>query len=150
MSSYPLIVAQYAIEGHPRRTEHWALVALINKSTARIYELYGNSDTFGYIPRDETSFDRVLNFRGGCHVGTIPAGIEELLRLEERLREVPVVRGSLDSDSQTWIVQSFRLLREDGILLKGVNEAFVREELGCDKERWETGEDTVNERLFPA
>ena len=48
MSTYPLVVAQYRIEGHPRRTEHWSLIAIMSKGNARVYEIIGSYDSFAY------------------------------------------------------------------------------------------------------
>jgi len=48
MDVYPLIVAQYAIEGHIRRTEHWGLVVLESSNVGHVFELVGNTDTFAY------------------------------------------------------------------------------------------------------
>ena len=46
----PIIVAQYTLKGHARRTEHWALAVLtdVQKSSARVYEVLGNTDSFTF------------------------------------------------------------------------------------------------------
>jgi len=50
MASY-LIVAQFSIKGHPRRTEHWSIVVLFNQNDGYVFELVGNYDTFTYEPK---------------------------------------------------------------------------------------------------
>ncbi|KAF8657843.1 hypothetical protein AX16_002159 [Volvariella volvacea WC 439] len=148
-STYPLIVAQFAIAGHPRRTEHWNIIALKNRKQGRVFELVGNYDTFTYLPRNVESFSKALEYRGGVHVGDIEATAEAVTSLEEKLREIPVVRHDPNHDSQTWVVEALRQLRSDGIVFTSMNEEAVRAELAKDMERWDGGDDTVEERLFP-
>lgn len=149
MPTYPLIVAQYSILGHPRRTEHWNLVALKSRREGRIFELVGNYDTFAYVPRDTHSFNKVIDYCGGCHVGWIDATPERLMWLEEKLKEVLVIRHDPSFDSQTWVVDVLRLLRGEGVVFPSANEEAVRDELAKDVLLWDLGEETVEERLFP-
>lgn len=147
MATYPLIVAQYSIQGHATRTEHWSLVALCgSKNRARIFEVVGNPDTFLYSTKTVASFRSSRTLCGGCHVGNIFAG--ELDWLEDRLKAVSVRRNDPEFDCQTWVIAALRLLKEDGVVFQQINERFVRDELAKDYERWDVGDDTVEERLF--
>ena len=58
----PILIIQNAIDGHHRRTEHWALAVITNltQSHFRVYELKGNMDTFGF-----DVFDDAGELRGG-------------------------------------------------------------------------------------
>ena len=149
MATYPLVVAQHRIEGHPRRTEHWNLVAVVSKDTARIYELVGNYDTFLYSTTvDANRFSQSERLRGGCKVGEIPA--DSLDWLETKLQDVQVVRNDPDFDCQTWVMNAIWLLKETakGIIDSRVNERFIREELKMEDERWEAADEILFERLL--
>jgi len=148
MSSCPLIIAQYAITGHPRRTEHWSLVALQTKYDATIFEIQGNYDSFKYEPHDVTKFATSQSLRGGCHIGTI--AVDKIKPLQERLKAIEVVRNDPNFDCQTWVMEALRLMKEDGDITVDVGEARIRQELAREKDRWESVEDTVEDRLFPA
>jgi len=148
MSQYPLIVAQYTLDGHATRTEHWSLVALCgSRNTARIFEVVGNTDTFAYRPHDVTSFARSRRLCGGCLVGYIPES--HLGWLMDRLRIVSVRRNDPGFDCQTWVISAVNLLRSDGLVFANINEWSIRQELAREMERSETGHDTIEERLFP-
>lgn len=146
--TYPLIVAQYEITGHHRRTEHWNLTVLVSPNVSHTFEVRGNSDTFTYV-HDTVSvpIGSIPSYRGGCHVGEVPS--TSIDRLDERLkRDVAVIRLDLSWDCQDWVLAALRLLRDDGIAFKTVNQAYVRKELQEDMARWEEGDDTVEERHF--
>lgn len=70
----------------------------------------------------------------------------------EKLREVEVIRYEPgEFDCQMWIVQALRLLKdaeEEGVNILEVSDRNIREELTKERERWELGEDTFQERLF--
>jgi hypothetical protein len=144
---YPLIVAQYAIEGHPRRTEHWSLVALESQRIGHVFELVGNLDTFAYVPKSVSRFGYSTRLRGGCRVGSIAR--DKLDWLKETLNEVIVVRNNPDFDCQTWVIDALRLVKgSSGVEISNVSERGIREELIQEKERWEQAEPTIEERLY--
>jgi len=147
MSTFPLVVAQYRIEGHPRRTEHWSLIAVMSKGNARAYELAGNYDTFLYSPCEVNGFGRSQSLRGGCKVGEIQTNSLDWLATELEL--VEVVRNNPDFDCQTWVMNAIWLLKETatGIIDSHVSERFIREELKMENERWEVADDTLFERM---
>ena len=94
MVTYHLIVAQYDLQrGHKYRNEHWSLVALKNKDEAHIFQLFGNADTFVYLPSQHPSFQTSENLCGGCVVGSVEGGKVEWVL--EKLREVEVIRLSI-------------------------------------------------------
>lgn len=143
----PIIVAQYALRIHPRRTEHWSLAILYSLNEVEIHEVQGMLDTFHYETfRKSTSFLRSITLCGGCHVGNIPWDLLDAVR--KALKDVPVVRHDESWDCQTWVVHALRSLRDFGIIFAHVNEARIRQELAEDRERWENGEDAVYERLY--
>jgi hypothetical protein len=144
-----LIVIQHAIEGHPRRTEHWSLVALESLRTGHEFELIGNIDTFAYVPKVVERFGNYMSLRGGCLVGQIAK--DKLGWLKEKLQEVTVVRNNPDFDCQTWVIDALRILKEshgEGVEIDNIIERDIRAELEQEKERWELAEATIEERLF--
>ncbi|KAA1469201.1 hypothetical protein DENSPDRAFT_772818 [Dentipellis sp. KUC8613] len=143
----PLIVAQYPITGHLRRSEHWALVVLQSRMVGRIFELRGNSDSFTYIAEDTRTFERSPDLRGGCQVGWVAPDAVEWLT--QRIAAIPVVRNDRNWDCQNWMLAVLQLLKGDQLVFPYVAEGWLRQELRADLERSERGEDTVEERLFP-
>jgi hypothetical protein len=143
--SYPLIVAQYAIQGHPCRTEHWSLAVLFNDSDAYEFELVGNYDTFVHVPKHIREFSRSVDLRGGYYVGHIAADYVDLLKT--RLADVPVIRGNPDFDCQTWVMEGLRLIKEDGVVTGDIGEAHIRRELQHEKELCEGADDTLEARI---
>jgi hypothetical protein len=143
----PLIIAQYAIYGHPRRTEHWALVALQSKHNGREFQIVGNTDTFTYDSGDVSEFSASSTLRGGCLVGYVAAN--SLDRLDEKLRGIKIIRGDPNFDCQTWVISALEAIDSDGIQITERREEPIRTELKLDKARWDVAEDTVEERLFP-
>ena len=147
MSTYPLVVAQSRIEGHPRRTEHWSLIAIMPKGNARVYELVGSYDSFTYKPHEVNGFGRSHDLRGGCKVGEIPA--DSLDWLATKLQDVQVVRNNPEFDCQNWVMNAIWLLMEmgTGIIDSHINERFIRDELKTEDERWEVADHTLFERM---
>lgn len=155
--TYPLAVIQWKINGHPRRTEHWSLVALKSKQSAYVYMLAGNYDSFTYDWSFVEEFFRPLaddNMRGGCLVGAIPvSGPGSPEWLGQKLQEVRVVRQDPSFDGQNWVMEAIWMLKGleevKGIILPDINERKIRDEMTQEKERWEEADDTLIERLFP-
>jgi len=145
--TYPLIIAQYELKGHPTRSESWNLVLLVSHTQAYTFELRGNTDSFTYVSqRCSTPLHRVIAYRGGCHVGNVAHGsIEEL---SERLREVPIVKHDISWDSQVWVLEAIKHIKSEGFAFSHLKEVPIREELAKDMARWEDAEDTVDERLL--
>ncbi|GLB44142.1 hypothetical protein LshimejAT787_1600720 [Lyophyllum shimeji] len=145
--SVPLIVMQYELRGHPRRSEHWALVAPLSRDDAYVFQLEGTYDTFRYSPGEIHDLATAESMRGGVQVGVIP--YNALAWLEEKLREVRIIRHTPDFDCQNWIMEAIQLLKDIGsIIYPGVTERWLRDELRHDMERWQVAEDTLVERLF--
>ncbi|KZW01986.1 hypothetical protein EXIGLDRAFT_760217 [Exidia glandulosa HHB12029] len=150
MSWLNLVVAQYEIQGHPRRTEHWALVVLHNKHVADIYEIVGGITNYRLQPKRVTSYSRAASLRGGCHVGYIAStSLEQLLAY---LQQVRVVRNSVDWDCQTWVWEALVHLRSARLPQFRINifeDHKIRHELAQEMERWNGSEDLLEDRLFP-
>ncbi|KAJ7709479.1 hypothetical protein B0H17DRAFT_1165412 [Mycena rosella] len=147
--SYPFIVAQYELANHSKRTKHWSLVALVDTNNAFIMEIAGNTHSLACVPRTANHFSASRSLRGGYHVGSILAA--EVGELQERLKEIPVLRSDESFDCQTWVVSALEFLKakNNGWITADVKESTIRRELKQDLERWEEAEDTVEERLFP-
>ncbi|KAJ6451472.1 hypothetical protein C8R47DRAFT_1170048 [Mycena vitilis] len=151
--SYPLIIAQYNLVGHARRTEHWSLAALVDKRQAFVMQVIGNSDSFSYQPKLAKSFAASRSLRGGFLVGRIPA--DKADDLQNMLREVPVIRYDKRWDCQTWVMDALRYLKDSSRAewiewaMTGIDETSIREELARERARWEDSDDTLEERLFP-
>lgn len=144
---YPLVVAQYDLRSHPRRTEHWNVAILESRERAHIYELAGDTDTFHYEYKVVSNFARSANFRGGCYVGSITE--DKVAWLNEKLREVNIVLHNPDFDAQTWVINAVRHLKgEEGVVIEEVRERVIRAELELEKDRWDAVEDTIEDRLF--
>ncbi|KAF9527664.1 hypothetical protein CPB83DRAFT_884077 [Crepidotus variabilis] len=142
----PLIVAQIALIGHPRRTEHWSIIALDSTTgQSRIFELAGNYDTFAFVPKSIPFSSRKPDYRGGFYVCEIEK--EKLEEVEELLQSVPIIKHTPEYDSQNWVVLALRKLQEEGLVPRDVTENAIREELEKEKERWEIADDTLVERL---
>ncbi|KAI0056469.1 hypothetical protein BV25DRAFT_1577251 [Artomyces pyxidatus] len=147
--SLPLLVAQYAITGHFRRTEHWSLIVPKSRAEATLFELHGQMDAFVYKTEPLTAFSSAPDLRGGVQVGWVPRARLEDGSVSELLARGRIVRNDRDFDCQLWIMEALESLRKEGWLFETVNEDWVREELKLDYTRWEKGEDTVDKRLFP-
>ncbi|TFK22858.1 hypothetical protein FA15DRAFT_498797 [Coprinopsis marcescibilis] len=142
-----LAVAQYAILGHHKRTEHWSILAVVSKTEAHVFQLKGNYDTFCYHHEIRTTYLGDHSLRGGFHAGTI--SYSQLGWLKTRLAEVPVIRHDASFDSQTWVMECIRTLKDHGgIILPEITERKVRAEMEEETERWEVADDIFFERLF--
>lgn len=148
MTSYPLLVAQYAIIGHPRRTEHWSLVVLVSRDEGYVYEILGDWSDFAYHVRYVEHFLESSSFRGGCIVGQVPGNMESIFRLERSLEVVSIIHNDSNFDCQDWVLEAIKLLRGTGVINPETDEAMIRNELQDEYERWETGEDNLIERLY--
>lgn len=146
---YPLIVAQHRIYGHKRRTEHWNLALLKSQDEAVVYEVRGNQDSFTYITERVGRFSRSPMFRGGYLVGYIPNN-KAAAWLDQQLCAVSVNRGNDNWDCQNWVMDSLRMLKKthQGVITQDISEDTIRRELSEEDDRWENGEDTVEERLY--
>jgi len=150
MSKLPLLVVQYEITGHRRRTEHWDLAAIRgDQFNARIFQLKGNTDTFSF---DAHEIDGIHHNRatylGGVLVGYIHEN--QLSLLETWLERVPIWRNRTNWDCQDWVVDVLKELwmNHPGIVLPGCSsERFIRQELELEKERDQLGHDLIHERL---
>ncbi|TFK72392.1 hypothetical protein BDN72DRAFT_792613 [Pluteus cervinus] len=144
---YPILVCQFNYQGHSDDAPHWALVVLISRHVAYIYEVLGGVDNFFFQRRRMETFVGSQTLRGGCKIGEIPA--DSLDFLEQKLRETPVIRQDPQWTSKTWVVHAIRHLQEYKIVFSHVNERHVRDELASDLKRWHELEDTVVERTYP-
>ncbi|KAL1756514.1 hypothetical protein FB107DRAFT_290038 [Schizophyllum commune] len=148
-AAHPLIVYQRALDSHVRRTEHWGLAVLFSRTDARIFEIVGNMDSFGYVPRAARKYASDPAWRGGLYIAHVAHA--DIDALDARLRALPIVKNDPDFDCQTWVLGALRILKQDGVISTeiDVREPIVRAELELEKERWEAADDTVDERLFP-
>ncbi|KAF8163397.1 hypothetical protein B0H34DRAFT_322003 [Crassisporium funariophilum] len=92
-------------------------------------------------------FSRSETLRGGCLVGHIAP--DKLDWLKTRLQGVTIVYNDPEFDCQTWVLDALRFIRDDeGVEVRNTNEERIRKELALEKERWDSGEDTIENRLF--
>ncbi|KAG6840142.1 hypothetical protein C0991_008579 [Blastosporella zonata] len=149
MGTYPLIIAQFNLQGHPGPSEHWSLVAMADKNNAFVFEISGNSSNFKFNPHHLPHFGRNQSLRGGCQVGTVQA--ESMEWMEDRLSELAIVYNDPNFDCQTWVLIAINTLRQadtTGVAITLTDEAKIREEMELEKQRWDDGDDTVEDRLF--
>ncbi len=92
-SKLPILVLQYSISGHVRRTEHWSLAVItdIQTSSARIFEVQGNMDSFTFESKDVRNISSSKSFCGGVQVGEV--NVKELVSLEAWLK---LIRGEAE------------------------------------------------------
>ncbi|KAF8961847.1 hypothetical protein BDZ97DRAFT_1827419, partial [Flammula alnicola] len=130
--------------------EHWALAALESKQKAHIFQLIGNTDTFAYEPSTEDKFAAEKNLCGGCMVGGVES--DQLEWIKQKLAEVSVIRNKPEEfDCQTWVVEALRSLKYaklPGVEINEVSDKNIRTELKAEKERWNIGEDTLEDSLL--
>ncbi|KAG5648697.1 hypothetical protein DXG03_000043 [Asterophora parasitica] len=147
VTDYPLVIAQFDHQGHPRRTEHWSLVAMQGGGgNAHVFEIAGNRSNFNYNPHHTQCFGRDQDMRGGCQVGTIPA--TSIAWMKERLRTVEIVYNDVNFDCQDWVLNVLRIRQAEGVTITLTAEDKIREEMAAEKVRWDFGDDTVEDRLF--
>lgn len=149
MSHFPLIVAQYELHGHKkgRNYKHWSIVALRSAQDAYVFEVIGSTGSFVYTPKHVSNFDTSRRFRGGYKVGEIPSNWMNWM--SDKLQEVTVRNDDEEWDCQYWVMDALRLLRDtEGIITGNIGRTHIIQELSLDEERWQTMEETVDERLF--
>lgn len=148
--TYPLIVAQWALNTHWRRTVHWGLAVLtsVEKGTMRVYQISGNLDSFEFEASSAHNTSE-RDFLGGIHVGNVSVAKGEMEILEKQLWDIQVNRADRDWDCQTWVIDALQELRmaESGIVFDGMSDRVIRKELEAEKEREQTGHSLVHERL---
>lgn len=148
-SRLPLLVVQYAISGNIRRTEHWALAAVtdIDQSSARIFHMKGNTDTFSLDVLDVPNLTKSRSYRGGFQVGEISGS--RLRDLERWVTQIPVHRNNPKWDCQTWVIEMLREMHMDGraVVFDGISESRIRKALGEEMANDEVGDELVDERL---
>ncbi|KAI0364576.1 hypothetical protein BV20DRAFT_834173 [Pilatotrama ljubarskyi] len=147
-----LVVAQQDLQGHHRRTEHWALAVLAPPShAADILQLAGNMDTFHFESFHVPDILKITELCGGCPVGDIAAegGVK---RLRELLKGQRVVHQDRMWDCQDWVLEAIRALKEqsaDWIAIdSGFTERGLRAKLRDEKEIWERADNHYFERLL--
>jgi hypothetical protein len=64
--------------------------------------------------------------------------------------DVIIVYGDPEFDCQTWVLDGLRLIQRDGVDVRTTSEERIRQELALERERWNNGDDTLEERLFPS
>ncbi|KAI0351277.1 hypothetical protein OH77DRAFT_1429791 [Trametes cingulata] len=147
-----LVVAQQDLQGHHRRTEHWALVVFAPPSRAAdILQLAGNMDTFHFESFHIPDILQLAELCGGQPVGHIAAdgGVE---RLREWLKGQRVVHQDRMWDCQDWVLEAIRALKEesaDWVAIDGdFTERGLRAKLREEKEIWERADNHYFERVF--
>jgi len=150
--TYPLIVAQYNRgDRSPLGSEHWALVLFETHDRVHTFQLLGNKDTYGYQPGYHYRFTHSQSYRGGCLVGEVRS--DKVSWVREKLYHVPIIRGDETRfNCQIFVIEALRLLKyenQNGVVIREVSMGNIRRELENERERWESADATVDERLFP-
>lgn len=145
----PILILQYSIKGHVRRTEHWSIAVITDtrSSSARIFEMKGNTDTFAFGAKDVRNIAASRSYCGGVQVGEVDA--KELASLEDWLKAIDVRHSDPQWDCQDWVMDALRELKMDerGIVFDNMTEKYIRKEMDEEKERDQTGQDIVHDRL---
>ena len=149
-----LAVAQQDLQGHHRRTEHWALVLLSptpGNRDAHIFQLAGNMDTFHFEVLQVPDILQLPALCGGCPVGHVAAagGVEHL---RNNLNAQRVVHHDRTWDCQDWLIESmWAMKQEEGNWIEidpEFSESGLRKTLREEKDIWERADDHWFERLF--
>lgn len=139
----PILLAQFY---QPHGGEHWTLNVIESPGCIHTFEIRGNRDSYTYIHDRMKNLDRVESYRGGCHVGNVPKDKVEEMRT--KLKEVVINKQEPRWNPQIWVLDSIKLLKEEGWAFNGLSEGFTRRELQKDMMRWDSVDDTVFERLL--
>lgn len=125
------------------------MAVLRNSQEALIWEIAGGISSYAFVPRTVDAFNTELNFYGGVHIGNVTD--EQEYDVEMLLRTIPVVRGDPNWDCQVWVLKAIRKIWEEtsGIMDRYWTEAEVRAKMDNEKVLADSGEDTVEGRLFP-
>ncbi|KLO18777.1 hypothetical protein SCHPADRAFT_899348 [Schizopora paradoxa] len=145
----PILILQYAIQGHVRRTEHWSIAVITDtrSSSARIFEMKGNTDSFAFGAKDVHNIAASSSYCGGVQIGEID--VKELENLETWLKCIAIRHNDPQWDCQDWVMDALRELKMDnrGVVFDDMTERYIRKEMNVEKERDEMGQDTVHDRL---
>ena len=149
-----LAVAQQDLQGHHRRTEHWAFVLLSSipgNREAHVLQLAGNMGTFHFEVLHVPDILQLNALCGGCPVGHI-ATVGGAEQLRNFLNAQRVVHHDRTWDCQDWLVESVRAMKqEEGDWVEidpGFSESALRKTLREEKDIWEQADDHWFERLF--
>ncbi|TRM64546.1 hypothetical protein BD626DRAFT_254503 [Schizophyllum amplum] len=147
MPRLPLLVVQYDISPGLLNHEHWGLVVYYAEGNGkgRVFEMSGTLGDFHFNTKDVNLFSS-RQFCGGCKVGAIEEN--KMNDLETWLRAVPnQCRVNPAWNCQTWVVDAIRELQmgNRGVIFSPFSERALRVELAADKERSETGYNTIIE-----
>ncbi|KAI0658439.1 hypothetical protein C8Q70DRAFT_195594 [Cubamyces menziesii] len=146
-----LVVAQQDLQGHHRRTEHWALVIVSPKSrTADVLQLAGNMDTFHFEALRVSDVLKLGDLCGGCRVGDIAA--DSVDKLRDRLASHRIILHDKMWDCQDWLLEAIRDLKDEAGGWVQIDSWFtergLREKLREERELWERADDHFFERLY--
>ena len=148
-----LVIAQQDLQGHHRRTEHWALIVLDPDSptsrAADVFQLAGNMDTFHFEAIRVPDVLKMAELCGGCRLGDVAEDAVDNLRrwLEQR----PVVHYDRLWDCQDWLLEAVWALKEESgwvTVDEGITERKLRDALTEERELWEKADDHYFERMF--
>ncbi|KAH9912302.1 uncharacterized protein BXZ73DRAFT_56357 [Epithele typhae] len=148
-----LLVLQQHLDGHARRTEHWALVAIGPRTReADVFQMSGNMESFHFEAIRVPNVLKVAAICGGYPLGYVAEDAME--RLHAMLAAQRVVLHDWEWDCQDWVVEAVRALRQEKgewvSMNEGFSEATLRRELRAEKDLWEIGEDHLFERMLNA
>lgn len=139
----PILLAQF---DQPNGGEHWTLNVVESPDCIHTFEIRGNRDSYTYVHDQMKNLDRVESYRGGCHVGNIPK--EKVEEMRVKLKEVSINKQEPRWGPQVWVLDSIKVLKDEGWAFNGLTEIFTRRELQKDMLRWDAVDDTVYERLL--
>ncbi|KAH9897645.1 hypothetical protein C8Q73DRAFT_682010 [Cubamyces lactineus] len=146
-----LVVAQQDLQGHHRRTEHWALVVVSAKNrSAYVLQLAGNMDTFHFEALRVPDVLKLGELCGGCRVGDIAA--DSVDKLRDKLASHRIILHDKMWDCQDWLLEAIRDLKDETggwVQIDGwFTERGLREKLREERELWERADDHFFERLY--
>ncbi|KAI8980686.1 hypothetical protein BD414DRAFT_492953 [Trametes punicea] len=146
-----LVVAQQDLQGHHRRTEHWALVVVSPTSRAvDVLQLAGNMDTFHFESLHVPDVLKIANLCGGCRIGEVAT--DSIGKLQDMLGAQRIVLHDRMWDCQDWLLEAVRTLKEEKSGWVEIDDWFTERDLRArlreEKELWEQADDHYFERIF--
>ncbi|KAK7695066.1 hypothetical protein QCA50_002256 [Cerrena zonata] len=130
MPSVTLSVGHY---GYPflQQNTHWSFLLAHPKGGAIAYQVGGSPQSYEFRQPAVVEPRKAATFMGKVDVGTIE--LSNQTKLEDVLRQIPVVRGSEKWNCQTWVVEGLKALREKGFEVEVPSQEELSARLGKAK-----------------
>lgn len=128
----PIVTLSVGHYGYPfLQQTHWSFLLSHPKGGATAYQVGGTPQNYEFRKPAVVEPRKASTFMGKVDVGTIE--LSSQTRLEEVLREIPVVQGNENWNCQTWVVEGLKALREKGFEVEVPSQQELSMRLGKAK-----------------